>query len=921
MPRRPSCGTTGTTWHPTSPTSNGAPGTGRRRTRTAQQALADGRGGITTQITAQYVLGYLALGRGDWDAAATLLQEALTLGESMGELQRLSPPLWGLAEAARYRDDHRAALAPRERGYQASASVSDAAYLFPFLLTGIRAHLQLGQVSAAEDWLDRASAILTARAIPGTLPAIGHGRGLIFLAHGDIGAAQQALESARTAWRTRHRFWEGTWVLLDLAAVAARARRHTEAAQLADQARTAAAAAGASTLADAAAQFLTSLRQGRPATPWHPLSDRESEIARLIADGLTNRQIAEQLVLAPKTVSAHVTHILTLGPNLGAVELSIALHRCFDSPTEPILFDVGHQAYVHKLLTGRAAQLPTLRQTGGLSGYPNRAESPHDWIENSHASTALSYADGLAKALAVRAERRPVVAVVGDGALTGGMCWEALNNIAAADRPVIVVVNDNGRSYSPTIGGLAQHLAGLRLRPGYEKMLGRVKGALGRTPVVGSPIYDALHGVKRGIKDLVAPQGMFEDLGLKYLGPVDGHDIEALETAFGLARGFDGPVIVHCVTRKGYGYAPAENDAADQMHQSRGFDPQTGIPSATSGRSWTAAFADELVRAGELRDDVVAITAAMCEPTGLGPFGRRFPERCFDVGIAEQHAVASAAGLASGGLHPVVAVYATFLNRAFDQVLLDVALHRLPVTFVLDRAGITGEDGPSHNGVWDLATLGVVPGIRIAAPRDEPTLRAHLREALAWSAGPTVVRFPKTALVPDIAALRRTGGVDVLAEPGADDVDVLVVSVGALATDVLLACESVRQAGFTVRVVDPGWVTPVDPALVELARRARLVVTVEDGVVVGGVGSRIAQAVSAAGLSTPVRNIGVPVQFPAHGSVADVRAWAGLTIQGIGRRIVEWSVAVSPGTEPGHGVPIAPRGSATHAQRRQVTEG
>src|SRR6266702_4537247 len=437
---------------------------------------------------------------------------------------------------------------------------------------------------------------------------------------------------------------------------------------------------------------------------------------------LLSAEIRDLLVQTVSRTSGHI------GPNLGAVELTIALHRVFDSPAEPILFDVGHQAYVHKILTGRADAMPTLRQTGGISGYPSRAESPHDWIENSHASTALSYADGLAKAFEVRQERRPVVAVVGDGALTGGMCWEALNNIAGADRPVVIVVNDNGRSYSPTAGGLAEHLARLRLRPGYERMLGQVKGALGRTPIVGPPLYDALHGVKRGIKDLLAPQGMFEDLGLKYLGPVDGHDIAAMEQAFHLARGFHGPVLVHCVTRKGYGYAPAENDEADQMHQSRGFDPATGLASASGGRTWTGVFSDEIVRLGERRADVVAITAAMCDPTGLGAFARRFPERLYDVGIAEQHAVASAAGLASGGLHPVVAVYATFLNRAFDQLLMDVALHRLPVTVVLDRAGITGEDGPSHNGMWDLALLGVVPGIRVGAPRDGTRLREQLWE-------------------------------------------------------------------------------------------------------------------------------------------------------------------------------------------------
>jgi 1-deoxy-D-xylulose-5-phosphate synthase len=622
---------------------------------------------------------------------------------------------------------------------------------------------------------------------------------------------------------------------------------------------------------------------------------------------LLSAEIRDLLV---QTVSRTGGH---LGPNLGAVELTIALHRAFDSPTEPILFDVGHQAYVHKILTGRADQMATLRQTGGLSGYPSRAESEHDWIENSHASTALSYADGLAKAFAVRAEDRPVVAVVGDGALTGGMCWEALNNIAGADRPVIIVVNDNGRSYSPTTGGLAEHLARLRLRPGYEKMLGQVKGALGRTPIVGPPLYDALHGVKRGIKDLLAPQGMFEDLGLKYLGPVDGHDIAAMEHAFHLARGFHGPVLVHCVTRKGYGYAPAENDEADQMHQSRGFDPATGLASASGGRTWTGVFSDEIVRLGERHADVVAITAAMCDPTGLGAFGRRFPNRLYDVGIAEQHAVASAAGLASGGMHPVVAVYATFLNRAFDQLLMDVALHELPVTVVLDRAGITGDDGASHNGMWDLAVLGVVPGLRIAAPRDEPTLRAELNEAVAHVSGPTVVRFPKTPLGRDIPALRQVGGVDVLAEPGADDddvdVDVLVVAVGGLAGEVLEAGHAVRQAGYTVRVVDPRWVTPVDPALLELAAHARLVVTVEDGIVVGGVGSRLSQAVREAGLDVATREIGIPRKFLPHGKVTDVRTWVGLTVPDIGRRIVEWSALVQVGSDPGGDVPAERRSS------------
>jgi 1-deoxy-D-xylulose-5-phosphate synthase len=621
-------------------------------------------------------------------------------------------------------------------------------------------------------------------------------------------------------------------------------------------------------------------------------------------DDLRSLTHEERVVLCAELRDLLVTQVSRtgghLGPNLGVVELTVALHLVFDSPSEPILWDVGHQAYVHKILTGRAERMSTLRQSGGLSGYPSRAESPHDWIENSHASTALSYADGMAKAFAVRGERRPVVAVVGDGALTGGMCWEALNNIADAGRPVVIVVNDNGRSYSPTIGAFANYLARLRLKPGYERMLRTVRDALERTPVVGPPLYDALHGVKRGVKDLVAPQGMFEDLGLKYMGPVDGHDVDAVEKALRLAKGFDGPVAVHVVTRKGYGYAPAENDEVDQMHQSTGFDPATGRAPASSTRRWTAVFSDEIVHIGENRDDVVAVTAAMCEPTGLGPFARRFPNRYFDVGIAEQHAVTSAAGLAMGGLHPVVALYATFLNRAFDQLLLDVALHRLPVTLVLDRAGITGEDGPSHNGIWDLALAGVVPGLRVAAPRDEPTLRAELREAADWVDGPTVVRFPKTPLGDDVPAVRSSGGVDVLAEPSADpDVDLLVVSVGAVATDVLNAVQRVAAAGFTVRVVDPRWVTPVSPELIVLARRARLVVSVEDGVAVGGVGARLSQALRAAGCDVPTREVGEPTRFLDHGKVPEVKAAIGLTAPDLGRRMVEWTAELNSPIEAG----------------------
>ncbi|HLT11214.1 MAG TPA: 1-deoxy-D-xylulose-5-phosphate synthase, partial [Micromonosporaceae bacterium] len=468
-----------------------------------------------------------------------------------------------------------------------------------------------------------------------------------------------------------------------------------------------------------------------------------------------------------------------LGPNLGVVELTLALHRVFDSPKDRLLFDTGHQAYVHKMVTGRLAGFDQLRQRGGLTGYPSQAESEHDVIENCHASTALSYADGMAKAFALRGEKRHVVAIVGDGALTGGMCWEALNNIAAAKNPLVIVVNDNGRSYAPTIGGLADHLATLRLNPGYEKVLDLIKESLAKTPLVGGPLYEVLHAVKKGIKDAVAPQALFEDLGIKYVGPVDGHDVAAVESALRRAKAFGGSVIVHVVTRKGYGYQPAEDDEADCLHSPSAFDPETGRPVAPSSLKWTSVFGDELVAIAEERPDVVGITAAMADSTGISKLAARFPDRAFDVGIAEQHATTSAAGLALGGMHPVVAIYATFLNRAFDQVLLDVALHRLPVTFVLDRAGITGPDGPSHYGIWDLAVFGVVPGLRIAAPRDAATLRAELREAVAIEDGPTMLRFPTGSVPADVPAVRRVGGIDVLAEGSSQDV--LFVSVGAFA--------------------------------------------------------------------------------------------------------------------------------------------
>ncbi|NEK85694.1 1-deoxy-D-xylulose-5-phosphate synthase [Blastococcus saxobsidens] len=609
-------------------------------------------------------------------------------------------------------------------------------------------------------------------------------------------------------------------------------------------------------------------------------------------------EIRDALVASVAKTGGH------LGPNLGCVELTIALHRVFESPREPIVFDTGHQSYVHKMLTGRVEEFERLRQRGGLSGYPSRIESEHDWVENSHASTSLSYADGLAKAFAIRGDGRPVVAVIGDGALTGGMAWEALNNIAAAqDRPVVIVVNDNGRSYSPTIGGVADALATLRLRPGYENALLQVRQALHKAPVVGSALYDALHAIKKGLKDVLSPQGMFEDLGMKYIGPVDGHDVEVMESALRRARSFGGPVIVHAVTTKGFGYPPAETDQIDAWHATGVFDPDSGT-SVAAARDWTTAFSDELVRIGAERSDVVAITAAMLHPTGLAAFAERFPERTFDVGIAEQHALTSAAGLAMGGLHPVVAVYSTFLNRAFDQLLMDVALHRQPVTVVLDRAGVTGTDGASHNGMWDMSILSVVPGIRLAAPRDESTLREALRESVAVTDGPTVVRFPKGAPPVDIPALERRGPVDVLrrgermtGDGGRVESTVLLVAVGSMVPMCLAAAERAADHGIGVTVVDPRWVLPVADELLDLAAGYRLVVTVEDGGRAGGVGTTLTQALQDRGVDVPVRSMGLPQQFFDHGSRGQVLADAGLTEQDVARRIAEWTSRLAERTE------------------------
>ncbi|MFH0241822.1 1-deoxy-D-xylulose-5-phosphate synthase [Streptomyces sp. HK10] len=595
------------------------------------------------------------------------------------------------------------------------------------------------------------------------------------------------------------------------------------------------------------------------------------------------REIRTFLVEAVSKTGGH------LGPNLGVVELTIALHRVFESPRDKVLFDTGHQSYVHKLLTGRQ-DFSGLRARGGISGYPSRAESEHDVIENSHASTVLGWADGLAKANQVLGrEDHHVAAVIGDGALTGGMAWEALNNIAAAkDRPLVIVVNDNERSYAPTIGGLASHLATLRTTDGYERFLARSKDLLNRTPVVGRPLYETLHGAKKGIKDVIAPQGMFEDLGLKYLGPIDGHDIAALESALTRAKRFGGPVIVHCLTEKGRGYQPAVQHEADRFHAVGVIHPDTGLPVAASGADWTSVFGDEMVKLGRERADVVAITAAMLQPVGLRKFAETFPDRVYDVGIAEQHGAVSAAGLATGGLHPVFAVYATFLNRAFDQVLMDVALHNCGVTFVLDRAGVTGTDGASHNGMWDMSILQVVPGLRIAAPRDADQLRAQLREAVEVKDAPTVVRFSKGAVGPAVPAVSTVGGMDVLREARTEEgerPDVLLVSVGALAPMCLEVAGLLKKQGISTTVVDPRWVKPVDEALPPLADRHRVVVTVEDNSRAGGVGSAIAQALRDAGVDVPLRDFGIPPKFLDHASRGEVLAEIGLTAPDIARQV------------------------------------
>jgi 1-deoxy-D-xylulose-5-phosphate synthase len=577
-----------------------------------------------------------------------------------------------------------------------------------------------------------------------------------------------------------------------------------------------------------------------------------------------------------------------LGPNLGVVELTIAIHRVFQSPRDIVLFDTGHQSYVHKILTGRADQFDLLRQRDGISGYPNRRESDHDVIENSHASTALSWADGVSRGFSLTGQPdRHVVAVVGDGALTGGMSWEALNNLSPeSDRNLVIVVNDNERSYSPTIGGLATYLTTLRASKEYERILSRGKRMLHNTPVVGKYVYGTLHGIKKGMKDMLAPQGMFEDLGFKYLGPIDGHDIEAMEKTLQMAKEFGSPVIVHAITEKGRGYKPALDDEAEKFHAVGIVDPITGKPLKASATSWTNVFSEEITQIGQENSKVVAITAAMLGPTGLDKFAQNFPDRTIDVGIAEQHAVTSAAGLAYAGVHPVIAIYSTFLNRAFDQLLLDVALHNAGVTFVLDRAGITGDDGPSHHGIWDLALTGIVPHMHVGAPRDGARLKELLRQCIAIDNAPSMIRFPKGPIPADIPALERVDGIDILHRGGTNQV--LVISIGSMASMALEVAQLAHQQSIEITVIDPLWVKPMSSNVTALCAKYSTVVVMEDGIKHAGIASTISESLREAGSQCSVHSIGVPLEFIEHSKRNEILEDLKITPAAIVQQIAGW---------------------------------
>jgi 1-deoxy-D-xylulose-5-phosphate synthase len=614
-----------------------------------------------------------------------------------------------------------------------------------------------------------------------------------------------------------------------------------------------------------------------------------TDLARLDQDELTTlaAEIRTFIVEAVSKTSGH------LGSNLGAVELTLALHRVFCSPRDILLWDTGHQAYVHKIVTGRQDMFGTLRQTGGLSGYPSRAESVHDWVENSHASTILSYAHGLAAGVARSSSPdRKVVAVIGDGSMTGGMAFEGLNNLGHSGSRVVVVLNDNGRSYAPTISRLSESLTRIRLHPGLKSMRGRIEDVLRELPGVGNLAYSSLQGVYSAVREVIEPPAFFEALGVRYVGPIDGHDIPGMEQALRQAASYDGPIVVHVLTQKGRGYRPAEDDDEKCLHDAPVFDPALGPTEGWSApRGYTQAFNEAMLSIGERYPNVVAITAAMPGPTGLLPFAGRWPDRFFDVGIAEQTAVTSAAGMAMAGLRPVVAVYSTFMNRAFDQMHLDVGLHGLPVVFALDRAGVTGPDGPSAHGLLDLALCCKVPGMTVFAPSSAQEVPVMLETALQLS-GPAAIRWPRTAarhVDPDQVGSGLTARRVRAGDAGSED-SVCILGVGKMLEAAEEAADLLAADGIETTVWDVRVVKPLDPQMLADAGRHSLVVTVEDGIRTGGAGSLITDAMAdlfETRTSPPVLILGVPVAYIPHGDPAILLGQLGLDGPGIAASIVK----------------------------------
>jgi len=597
-----------------------------------------------------------------------------------------------------------------------------------------------------------------------------------------------------------------------------------------------------------------------------PLLDRldgPDGLRQLDADQL-RRLASEVRSLIVQTVEKNGGH---LGSNLGIVELTIALHRVFRSPDDAILFDTGHQTYPHKLLTGRRPSFANLREPGGLSGYPSRVESPHDWIENSHASTALSYAHGLASAFEAQGSDRHVVAVVGDGSLTGGMAFEGLNNLGHSNSNVAIILNDNGRSYAPTVSMLSESLMKIRSNPVYMRRQQRMESLAKSIPWVGDMVFRGIDATKAAIRHMWEPPAFFEQLGIRYMGPFNGHDIAELEQVLENVKHFEGPTVVHVLTQKGRGYAPAENDPIKNLHDT----------SFIKDGSYTAAFAEAMVEQGAKRDNVVAITAAMPDSTGLLPFMERFPTRAYDVGIAEQHAVTMATGMAMGGLRPVVALYATFLTRAMDQINLDVALHQQPVVFCLDRAGITGDDGPSHHGILDMVLLSKVPGMTIFAPSSYQELRVMLDTALGLDDGPSAIRWPKTS-APSVDDGEVGSGLS--ARQVREGSRVCFVGVGKMLGVALEAAAMLEAHGVSCSVWDPRVVKPLDPVMLAEASRHDVVVTLEDGLRDGGIGQTVRDQVSAS-TNTPVVVMGVPTDHIPHGDPAEILTMLGLDAPGV----------------------------------------